>query len=88
MRTTLTIEDRLAEELKQAAQASGKPFKQVVNEALRAGLKELNQPRPRRYRLQPASMGDVRPDIDLRKALALADELENEQVAEELERRK
>ncbi|MDZ7811368.1 MAG: type II toxin-antitoxin system VapB family antitoxin [Arhodomonas sp.] len=39
MRTTLTIEDRLAEELKRAAHSSGKSFKQIVNEALRAGLR-------------------------------------------------
>lgn len=41
MRTTLTIEDSLAELLKKQAHETGKPFKQVVNEALRAGLEQV-----------------------------------------------
>lgn len=88
MRTTLTIEDRLAEELKQAAQASGKPFKQVVNEALRAGLRDMAQPQPRPYRLNPASMGGVAPGVDLHKAIRLAEQLENGAIADKLEQRK
>ena len=38
MRTTLTIDDHLARALKERAHRSGKPFKQIVNETLRAGL--------------------------------------------------
>ena len=38
MRTTLTVDDALLRQLRQKALDSGKPFKQVVNEALRAGL--------------------------------------------------
>jgi hypothetical protein len=40
MRTTLTINDGLLRQLRQKALDSGKPFKQVVNEALRAGLEQ------------------------------------------------
>ena len=38
MRTTLTIDDALLRQLRQKALDSGKPFKQVVNDTLRAGL--------------------------------------------------
>jgi hypothetical protein len=38
MRTTLTIDDATAKALKDLAHRSNKPFKQVVNETLRAGL--------------------------------------------------
>jgi hypothetical protein len=38
MRTTLTIDDRLAKALKALAHRCGKPFKQVVKETLQAGL--------------------------------------------------
>ena len=38
MRTTLTIDDALLRQLRQKALDSGKPFKRVVNETLRAGL--------------------------------------------------
>lgn len=38
MRTTLTIEDDLAQKLKNAANRQRKSFKEVVNQALRRGL--------------------------------------------------
>jgi predicted transcriptional regulator len=38
MRTTLTIDDAIARALKELAHRSNKPFNQVVNETLRAGL--------------------------------------------------
>lgn len=88
MRTTLTIDDQLAVTLKEVAHRSGKPFKQVVNEALRAGLHELERPPPRPYRLQPAAMGPARAGVELDKALSLADMMEDEAIAHELEQRK
>ncbi len=38
MRTTLTLDEDVAEKLKAEARRAGKPVKQVVNEALRRGL--------------------------------------------------
>jgi predicted transcriptional regulator len=38
MRTTLTLDDDIAEKLKQAARQTGLPFKQLVNQTLRLGL--------------------------------------------------
>ena len=38
MRTTLTLDDDVAARLKAEARQSGRPFKQVVNEAIREGL--------------------------------------------------
>lgn len=38
MRTTLTVDEDVAVALKRAAQASGRSFKDTVNEALRRGL--------------------------------------------------
>lgn len=38
MRTTLTIETDIAARLKAESRRSGRPFKAVVNECLRAGL--------------------------------------------------
>lgn len=88
MRTTLTIDDQLAQDLKRNAQATGKPFKQVVNEALRAGLRSMASPEPQPYRLRPAALGQPRPGIHLDKALRLADALEDEAIAAELEQRR
>lgn len=89
MRTTLTIDDRLARLLKSLAHRSGKPFKQVINETLEAGLAAREAPaRARPYRVKPASLGGVVPGVDLTKALRLAAALEDEEIARKLELRK
>lgn len=89
MRTTLTLDDDLARLLKKTARDEDRPFKQVVNEAIRAGLAALERPQERKpYRLEPSDLGEVRPGIDLTKALRLADELEDEALRQKLEQRK
>ncbi len=88
MRTTLTIEDRIAQELRERARRTGKPFKQVVNEALRTGLTRLEQPESEPYRLEPASLGSPRSGIDLDKTLALSEGLEDEALVSKMEQRK
>lgn len=89
MRTTLTIEERLARALKEISHRSGKPFKQVVNETLHAGLSaQRTPPRIRRYRLKPVSLGQPLRGIDLDKALQLADSIEDVEIARKLELRK
>lgn len=89
MRTTLTIDDRLAKTLKALAHRSGKPFKQVINETLQAGLAAGASPaKARPYRLTPVSLGGVLPGIDLTKALRLADAMEDDEIARKLELRK
>lgn len=88
MRTTLTIDDALAEALKKKAYETGKPFKQIVNETLLNGLSggEPRQPKP--YQLRPMSMGAVSAGYNLDKALDLADELEDMAIKAKLELRK
>lgn len=89
MRTTLTIDDHLARDLKELAHRSGKPFKVVVNEALQAGLIAGGlRRRPKPYRMAPASLGHVREGINLDKALAIADLLEDEAIAAKIEQNK
>jgi hypothetical protein len=57
MRTTLTIDDDVAAKLKAAAR--DRPFRTVVNEALRAGLKALEKRVPPRkpYRTRGFNLG-------------------------------
>lgn len=88
MRTTLTIDDQTAAALKELAHRTGKPFKQVVNEALVCGLYDLEHPTPRAYQLQPASLGPARAGVDLDKALEVADKLADEASADKLEQRR
>ena len=89
MRTTLTIEDSTAAKLKTLAHESGKSFKQVVNEALRLGLERRGTSQHRKpYRLEPVNLGEPRAGYDLDKALALAGELEDAEIARKLAERK
>lgn len=89
MRTTLTIEDGIAAQLREIAHRSGRSFKAVVNEALRAGIAN-NQiaTRGKPYRLEPVALGAVVGPYDLDKALQLADRLEDEEIARKLQLRK
>lgn len=58
MRTTLTLDEDVAERTRKLAQRLRKPFKAVLNEALRSGLKQVEQPLKRRaYRTEPHAMG-------------------------------
>ncbi len=89
MRTTLTLDDDIAIALKETACRTSRSFKVAVNETLRAGLATLKAtPKPKRYRIKPASLGGVLPGIDLDKALQLADSLEDEGIGHKLEQRK
>ena len=75
--------------MKELVYRSGKPFKDVVNETLRAGLAGKQAlPRAKPYKISPSSLGGVVPGIDLSKALHVADALEDEEIARKLDLRK
>lgn len=84
MRTTLMIDDHIAQTLKQNALRSGKPFKQVVNETLSRGLNHRPATTTRPYRVKPSAMGQLKPGIDLVKALQTTEETENLEIVREL----
>lgn len=88
MRTTLTVDDRIARALKALAHRTGKPFKQVVNETLQAGLAARNAPKPKPYRVKPVALGGVMPGVELSKALRLAAALEDDEIMRKLDLRK
>ena len=81
MRTTLTLDDDLADALKQQAKLLDIPFKQVVNDTLRRGLApEAPEDRPV-FRVQPFRSG-FRPGLDPLKLNQLNDQLEVEAFLE------
>jgi hypothetical protein len=58
MRTTLTLDPDVAAKARTGAARLGKPFKDVINHALRIGLDEvLTPPAAKRYRTQPRPLG-------------------------------
>ncbi len=80
MRTTLTLDDDVAALLREEAHRSKRPFKQVVNQAIRLGLRAASGPtEPRPFRVRARRLG-LRPGIDPTKLNQLADELETEEI--------
>ena len=79
MRTTLTLDDDVAMQLKQKASQSGRSFKEIVNDVLRLGLL-ANTPASDTVVPQPRSMG--RPLIDLTQALSLVAQLDDAKFGE------
>ncbi|HTS02964.1 MAG TPA: hypothetical protein VMN04_10610 [Thermoanaerobaculia bacterium] len=87
MRTTTRIDDVLLDALREKARREKTPLTQVLNRVLRSGLASSRTPaRRRRHREKAFSMG--KPSIDLRKALAAAARLEDEEVLRKLALRK
>ena len=86
MRINLTIEDGIAAQLREIAHRSGKSFKDVVNDALRAGLaNDRVVTRSKPYRLEPVGMGAVVGSCDLDKVLQLADRFEDAEIMRKLQ---
>ena len=58
MRTTLTLDPDVAAKAKKGAARLRKPFKEVINAALRVGLDEiLSPPAAKSYRTKPRPLG-------------------------------
>ena len=58
MRTTLTLDPDVAAKAKRGAAKLRKPFKEIINAALRVGLDEiLSPPRAKPYRTKPRPLG-------------------------------
>ncbi|MDP8961434.1 MAG: ribbon-helix-helix protein, CopG family [Actinomycetota bacterium] len=77
MRTTLTLDDDVAAQLERLRARGDRSFKQLVNDALRAGLARLDREEPARRGpyTRAVSLGKPRlPEIDdVSEALAIAE---------------
>lgn len=83
MRTTLTLDEDLAESLRRRARVTGRSFKDVVNTAIRRGLAVGAAPDPELepFRVEPRACG-FRAGIDIGKLNQLVDELEIERFGD------
>ncbi len=86
MRTTTRIDDVLLDELREKARREKTSLTEVLNQVLRSGLASSRNPRRARHRQKTYPMGP--PSQDLRKALALAARLEDEETVAKLRLRK
>ena len=87
MRTTLTIDDDLANSLKEQARQRKVPLRQVVNDALRRGLEqETNGDKPP-YRVRSLNLG-LRPGIDETNLRHIDEEMHDKELIERFHRPK
>lgn len=74
MRTTVTLDDDVAEIVRRRMAERGISFKQALNEAIRAGVPAPGAP----FRTPTAALGT--PAVSLDRALGFAGELEDEEL--------
>ena len=75
MRTTLTIDDDLADQIQEIRRRHGHSLKRVINSLLREGLQSRqSRPRAKKYRTRVYKLG-MRPGFDPAKLTQLVDEL-------------
>ena len=82
MKMTLNLEDDLSDKLASATQKTALPLEEIVQRALRLGLEKMIPPTPVKatpYQQRTYDLG-VRPGINLDKAIALAAEIEDEEI--------
>ena len=81
MRTTLTLDDDVADSLRERARLLDRPFKQVVNDVLRRGLSSAVSETPvPEYRVVPNRSG-LTPGVDPLKLNQFNDQIEAEDFA-------
>jgi len=85
MRTTLTLEPDVAEQLKLRATRERISLKRAVNETLRAGLAARRSPTRMKFKVGPRPCG-LKPGIDPNKLNQLLDELQVEESRGKLAR--
>jgi hypothetical protein len=77
MRTTVTLDPDVESLLRREVRRRGEPFKQVLNDAIRAGLRSMKR---REGAFEPLTFDMGKPRLDLTKAGSLAAELEDEEL--------
>lgn len=78
----MTLDADVAKALRDRMRARGAGFKETVNDVLRSGLR-AGAPSTVAYEI-PVFESDIRPGIDLDKALALAAAMEDDEILRKL----
>jgi hypothetical protein len=77
MRTTLTLDDDVAAKLKAESRRAGRPFREVVNEALRRGLASRRVTAARQaFKISVRDLGDLKPGLCLDNVAELIEQVE------------
>jgi hypothetical protein len=85
MRTTLTLDPDVAQELKKKIETEKITLREAVNSALRAGLRQSKREKKVPFEVEPHAFG-FHAGIDPDKFNQLVDELEVEEIVRKLSR--
>ncbi len=88
MRSTFRIDDDLLVELKEQARKEKLSLTRLVNRVLRTGMRADRGGGARRTRYREAAQAMGVPRVDLRKALALAGTMEDDEIMRKMTLRK
>ncbi len=89
MRTTITIDDSIYQQIQQLCHERGISFKRAINMLLSSGLQNLSAGgEPSHFVQKSYSMGTPYSEYDLIKALESAGHLEASEIKRKLEMRK
>ena len=83
MRTTVTLDPDVESMLRKEVRRRGKPFKQVLNNAIRVGLRNMKRPDEP---FEPLTFDMGKPRVDLTEAASLATELEDDELIDRYRR--
>jgi hypothetical protein len=86
MRSTVRLDDDLVAELKARARSENTSFTKMLNRIVRMGLSTSRKDEPEPYVVTTVAMGPARVDLD--KALALAADLEDEEILRKMSLKK
>lgn len=86
MRTTVTLDPDVEILLREAQRETGTPFKQVLNNAVRDGLRGAGRAAKARKVFKQRTFDMGQPLVDLTKANALAAELEDRELIAKMRR--
>ncbi len=87
MRTTVTLDADVDARLRALARERGVPLRTVINDALRAGVQAAGRAPATPYRLPSRRLG-ARPGLNLDKALSIAGQVDDDEIARKLDLRK
>jgi hypothetical protein len=77
MRTTLTLDDDPAAELKTESQRAGRPFREIVNETLRRGLESRRATaRQQAFKITACDLGNLKPGLSLDNIMELIEHVD------------
>ncbi len=82
MRSTVTLDDDIAQQIKVLMAERGAGFKDTINDLLRRGLQSTSAPEP--YEA-PTFHSGIRQGVDLTKALSIAAQLEDDEFVRKVE---